>query len=285
MWRETDPSSLLSTLLVSQVDFSALKQSLELSERTDFINLRAENERLLGDISRLKQKLREEISRTQAGVRLDLNLEKGRIRDEMSVRETKMTEVDTRIENEIGLLRASMEAVKFKCVCFILSLSRTDAHFFSCAASSNTPSLSCPVPALSSSPTFACSSSSFSPAFPSLTVLLLQVRRMTSLHPPTRTSPPHPSFISSFRSCCIPPFALSCKSVLSSLALPFLLLSKVRFDKREERESAGYRICIAKSRCGKTKKQPNEKKTNEGKTTTTPTGGNAIKQDRNWGAT
>ncbi|GAA5834640.1 hypothetical protein JCM11251_003620 [Rhodosporidiobolus azoricus] len=96
-----------------KVDFAALKQSLELSERTDFINLRAENERLLGDISRLKQKLREEISRTQAGVRLDLNLEKGRIRDEMSSRETRLTEVDTRIENEIGLLRASMEAVKF----------------------------------------------------------------------------------------------------------------------------------------------------------------------------
>lgn len=31
----------------------------------------------------------------------------GRIRDEMSVRESRMTEVDTRIENEIGLLRAS----------------------------------------------------------------------------------------------------------------------------------------------------------------------------------
>jgi len=53
-----------------------LKQNLELSERTDFVNLKAENERLLGDIERLKQKLREEISRTQAGVRLDLNLEK-----------------------------------------------------------------------------------------------------------------------------------------------------------------------------------------------------------------
>lgn len=39
--------------------------------------------------------------------RLDLNLEKGRIRDEMSVREVKLTEVDTRIENEIGLLRTS----------------------------------------------------------------------------------------------------------------------------------------------------------------------------------
>lgn len=62
-----------------QIDFSTLKQNLELSERTDFVNLKAENERLLGDIERLKQKLREEISRTQAGVRLDLNLEKVRV--------------------------------------------------------------------------------------------------------------------------------------------------------------------------------------------------------------
>lgn len=96
-----------------KVDFASLRSSLELSEKTDFVNLKAENERLLGDIERLKQKLREEITRTQAGVRLDLNLEKGRIRDEMSVREVKLTEVDTRIENEIGLLRTSMEAVKF----------------------------------------------------------------------------------------------------------------------------------------------------------------------------
>ncbi|GAA5993020.1 hypothetical protein JCM11641_007927 [Rhodosporidiobolus odoratus] len=96
-----------------KVDFSALKQSLELSERTDFINLRAENERLLGDITRLQTKLREEISRTQAGVRLDLNLEKGRIRDEMATREGRMGEVETRLEGEIGMLRAGMEAVKF----------------------------------------------------------------------------------------------------------------------------------------------------------------------------
>ena len=59
-----------------QVDFASLKQNLELSEKTDFMNLKAENERLLGDIERLKRKLREEITRTQAGVRLDLNLEK-----------------------------------------------------------------------------------------------------------------------------------------------------------------------------------------------------------------
>lgn len=31
----------------------------------------------------------------------------------MSLREVKLTEVDTRIENEIGLLRTNVEAIKF----------------------------------------------------------------------------------------------------------------------------------------------------------------------------
>lgn len=39
--------------------------------------MKSENERLMADVEKLKQRLREEITRTTAGVRLDLNLEKG----------------------------------------------------------------------------------------------------------------------------------------------------------------------------------------------------------------
>jgi hypothetical protein len=46
-------------------------------ERNDLAAMKAENDRLMSDIEKLKQRLREEISRTQSGVRLDLNLEKG----------------------------------------------------------------------------------------------------------------------------------------------------------------------------------------------------------------
>ncbi len=58
--------------------------------------------RLVTDLEKLKQRLREEISRTQASVRLDLNLEKGRMREESGGQELKIKEVDTRIEQEIG---------------------------------------------------------------------------------------------------------------------------------------------------------------------------------------
>lgn len=62
-------------------------------------------------------------TRTQASVRLDLNLEKGRIRDELGLRELKIREVDTRIEGEIGNLRTTMESVKFNMlVCFAFHL-------------------------------------------------------------------------------------------------------------------------------------------------------------------
>ena len=73
--------------------------------------MKSENERLQSDVEKLKQRLREESTRVLAGVRLDLNLEKGRIRDESSQQELKIKEVDTRIESEIAGLRTQIEQV------------------------------------------------------------------------------------------------------------------------------------------------------------------------------
>lgn len=95
-----------------QVDFAQLKSELHMTEKNDLAMIKAENERLLADIEKLKQRLREEISRTQGSVRLDLNLEKGRMRDESSGQELKITEVDTRIEQEIAGLRTAIQASK-----------------------------------------------------------------------------------------------------------------------------------------------------------------------------
>jgi hypothetical protein len=81
-------------------------------EKNDLAMLKAENDRLVTDIEKLKQRLREEITRTQAGVRLDLNLEKGRMREQSSGQELKIKEVDTRIEQEIAALRTSIQSSK-----------------------------------------------------------------------------------------------------------------------------------------------------------------------------
>jgi hypothetical protein len=95
-----------------QVDFAQIKSELQLMEKNDLAMLKAENDRLMNDIEKLKQRLREEITRTKAGVLLDLNLEKGRMREESSGQELKIKEVDTRIEQEIAGLRTAIQASK-----------------------------------------------------------------------------------------------------------------------------------------------------------------------------
>lgn len=95
-----------------QVDFTQLKSELQLMAKNDLAMIKAENDRLQTDMEKLKQRLREEITRTQAGVRLDLNLEKGRMREESSGQELKIKEVDTRIEQEIANLRTAIQASK-----------------------------------------------------------------------------------------------------------------------------------------------------------------------------
>ncbi|KAI0091769.1 hypothetical protein BDY19DRAFT_645157 [Irpex rosettiformis] len=95
-----------------QVDFAQLKSELQLTEKNDLAMLKAENDRLVNDIEKLKQRLREEILRTQGGVRLDLNLEKGRTREQSSGQELKIKEVDTRIEQEIANLRTAIQSSK-----------------------------------------------------------------------------------------------------------------------------------------------------------------------------
>ena len=97
-------------------------------EKNELAMIKAENDRLVTDIEKLKQRLREEITRTQAGVRLDLNLEKGRMREETSKQELKIKEVDTRIEQEIAALRTSIQVSKVRSLFGIMVWTGFDTH-------------------------------------------------------------------------------------------------------------------------------------------------------------
>ncbi|PWW76151.1 DUF1640-domain-containing protein [Tuber magnatum] len=105
-----------------KVDFSKLRSELTNVHASELKPLRADQERLTSEISRLNARLREEIQRAQSSVRLDLNLEKGRIREESSVHELKIKETDTRIEKEIGDLRGVLEGVKFSTLQWLIGV-------------------------------------------------------------------------------------------------------------------------------------------------------------------
>ncbi|OLL23870.1 Protein FMP32, mitochondrial [Neolecta irregularis DAH-3] len=100
------------TTYTQKVDFAKLRSDLQTLEKTEFNLTKTEYDRLSSDLEKLRQKFREEITKTQANVRLDLNLEKGRIRDESSVHELKIKETDTRIETEMHNLRMQLEQMK-----------------------------------------------------------------------------------------------------------------------------------------------------------------------------
>ncbi|KAL9006985.1 MAG: hypothetical protein Q9188_000273 [Gyalolechia gomerana] len=96
-----------------KVDFTKLRSELLAMDSSDTAVTLASHERLSNDIAKLNSRLRDEISRAQASVRLDLNLEKGRIREEAKGQELKIKETETRIEQEVAGLRERVEGVKF----------------------------------------------------------------------------------------------------------------------------------------------------------------------------
>ncbi|KAF5026302.1 hypothetical protein F66182_1624 [Fusarium sp. NRRL 66182] len=105
-----------------KVDFAKLRSELLSADSTESNTTRTAHERLTNDIAKLTNRLRDEISRTQASVRLDLNLEKGRIREEAVGQELKIKETETKIEQEVAALREKLEQVKFQTLQWLMGV-------------------------------------------------------------------------------------------------------------------------------------------------------------------
>lgn len=105
-----------------KVDFAKLRSELLSADSTESNTTRTAHERLTNDIAKLSNRLRDEISRTQASVRLDLNLEKGRIREEAVGQELKVKETETKIEQEVAALREKLEQVKFQTLQWLMGV-------------------------------------------------------------------------------------------------------------------------------------------------------------------
>lgn len=105
-----------------KVDFAKLRSELLSADSTESNATRAAHERLTNDITKLNNRLKDEIGRTQASVRLDLNLEKGRIREEAVSQELRIKETETKIEQEAGALRQQLEMVKFQTLQWLIGV-------------------------------------------------------------------------------------------------------------------------------------------------------------------
>lgn len=103
----------LTKLIYQQrVDFAKLKDQLLTNDRSEIHLMQSEQERIRNDMEQLRNRLREEITKANAGFRLDLSLEKGRIREESSSHDMQIKDIDTKIEQEVSNMKMQIDSVK-----------------------------------------------------------------------------------------------------------------------------------------------------------------------------
>ncbi|KAK6805870.1 hypothetical protein RDI58_003655 [Solanum bulbocastanum] len=99
----------------------------EMQKENHLSLLQHETEKFRNDIEKVRTELRYEIDKLTAGQRLDLNLERGSIRDELAKQSTGTTYLTNKLDREIHAMRAQLEAGKYEvikyCIGSLVSIS------------------------------------------------------------------------------------------------------------------------------------------------------------------
>ncbi|MQL98694.1 hypothetical protein Taro_031410 [Colocasia esculenta] len=116
------------TKLLQLITARAFEQELSGHDQEyHFSMLQRETEKLKTDIEKMRSELRYEIDKVTAGQRLDLNLERGRTRDELAKQSAETSELTNKLDREIHELRAQLEAAKYDiikyCIGTLVSIS------------------------------------------------------------------------------------------------------------------------------------------------------------------
>lgn len=96
-----------------QVDVTHLRNEVSMLEKNEFSILKSEIGRLKSEVGRIPLRIGEESRRVQSNVRLELSLDKARIRDEQSHQELKIKEAVSKIDSEISNFKAQMETIQW----------------------------------------------------------------------------------------------------------------------------------------------------------------------------
>lgn len=112
-----EKSELKAEASISGFRAEVLK-SQELQEATS----NRETERLQANLDKVKSEIRYEVDKLTASQRLDLNLEKGRMRDELQSLRDKANELEIKVDKEVNSLKAAMEQSKNDTVKYMLGV-------------------------------------------------------------------------------------------------------------------------------------------------------------------
>ena len=74
--------------------------------------MRTEQDAKRANLEKLRTELRYEIDKLTGSQKLDLNLERGRTRDEIAKQNDRIMSIDGRLDREVNLIRTQIEASK-----------------------------------------------------------------------------------------------------------------------------------------------------------------------------
>jgi hypothetical protein len=101
-------------MYVSKVELAHLNSDVSLLEKNEFSTLRADIARLYSLAAKLPQKVYEESIRISSAVKMDISINKGRIRDEQASQEMKIRETISKIDTEVSQFKTLMRTVQWE---------------------------------------------------------------------------------------------------------------------------------------------------------------------------
>ncbi|KAB1271960.1 Coiled-coil domain-containing protein 90B; mitochondrial [Camelus dromedarius] len=129
------PIEITVQQLMAHLD--SIRKDMVILEKSEFANLRAENQKMKTELEQVKQQLINETSRIRADNKLDINLERSRVTDMFTDQEKKLMEATTeftrkdtttrsiisetgnKIDTEIASLKTLMESNKLETIRYL----------------------------------------------------------------------------------------------------------------------------------------------------------------------
>lgn len=115
-------SALEKSLLEQDSRIAGLRSEVLRSQELQVATFLRDTERLQSNLEKIRSEIRYEVDKLTASQRLDLNLEKGRMRDELQMLRDKANELEIQLDKEVNALRAAMEQSKNDTVKYVLGL-------------------------------------------------------------------------------------------------------------------------------------------------------------------
>ena len=115
-------SALEKVILEHEARVAALRSEVTKGQELHLASLARDTERLTASLDRVRSEIRTEADKLTAATRLDLNLEKGRMRDELQALRDKAAELEIKIDKETSALKAMLESTKSEMVRYSLGL-------------------------------------------------------------------------------------------------------------------------------------------------------------------